>query len=70
MISTQLPPCKLLAMSYAGTDLTIQFNKYARTYADVPQLLAYKLFYTKTGRNCMEVYSREIKGKFKVKQVK
>lgn len=69
MISTPLPPSRLKSMSYTGTDLTIQFAKYSRTYANVPHELAYKLFYSKTGRLTMEIYSKEIKGKFEVIRV-
>lgn len=56
-------------MSYHNGSLSIQFDKYNRTYSDVPHTVAYKLFYSKTGRATMEIYSNEIKGKYKVLKV-
>ena len=69
MISTKLPPCRLKSMSYHNGSLSIQFDKYNRIYSDVPHTVAYKLFYSKTGRATMEIYSNEIKGKYKVLKV-
>jgi hypothetical protein len=69
MISTKLPCCRLKSMSYQNGNLSIQFAKYNRTYANVPQQTAYKLFYSTTGRLVLEIYANEIKGKFEVIQV-
>jgi hypothetical protein len=59
----------LIGMSYEGTTLSLQFGKYRRTYAEVPQSLAYRLAYAKSASETMSVFANEIKGKFNVLQV-
>jgi hypothetical protein len=61
----------LKGMSYQPNGmLTLQFGKYARTYADVPRELAYKLAYSKTASEVLSVFANQIKKKFKVCLVK
>ena len=67
MIYTLLPYNPTLkSMTYHNEVITIEFKKptYKRSY-NVNQLLAYKLFYTKTAGDCLKVYNQIKKeGKF------
>lgn len=67
MIHTILPYNNILkSMTYHNEVVTIEFKKlnYKRSY-NVNQLLAYKLFYTKTASDCLKVYNQIKKeGKF------
>jgi hypothetical protein len=62
MIYTKLPYNPILEyMRYSNEVITIGFKKanYERSY-NVNQLLAYKLFYSKTAADCLKIYN-EIK---------
>lgn len=60
----------LKGMTYSNGTLTLQFAKQARTYAEVPQELAYKLAYAKTASETLQIFANHIKKKFKVISVK
>lgn len=61
MIRTILPYNPVIAyMKYSNETLTIGFkSKYERIYK-TNQELAYKLFYSKTAKDCLKIYN-EIK---------
>ena len=62
MIYTILPQNSVISyMKYSNEMITIGFKKanYKRTY-NVNQALAYKLFYSKTAKDCLKIFN-EIK---------
>lgn len=68
MISTTLPKNNVITqMSYHNEMLVIMFKKgQERSYSGVPAPVAYGLYYTKTGSECLAYYSNNIKGKYTV----
>lgn len=60
----------LRAMTYASGVLSLEFKKKTgverRMYSEVPQEVAYKLFYSKTGADVLAFFSKNIKQKYKV----
>ena len=52
----------LRGMTYEGTTLAIQFDKYRKAYYDVPQDIGYGLCYSKMP---LSYFNKNIRNKFK-----
>lgn len=64
----------LKSMNYINEQMTLIFKKektlQTRVYAQVPKEIAYGLFYKKTASEVIKFFSSEVKGKFRVIEVK
>lgn len=65
---------RLLSMDYTNEVLKIVFKKRTggteeRVYEDVPKPVGCKLFYKESAKEVLSYFSKNIKKKFKVKQI-
>lgn len=65
----------LVSMEYDNVEkLTLEFRKKTgtqkRTYTGVPKIVAYTLFYKKTGTDVLMYFAKYIKKQYKVTEVK
>lgn len=63
------PLVKSVEYCYDRHELRVKVGKFRRTYSGVPGFILYKLIQAKTPSELMSIYSTEIKGIFKVKEV-